>query len=190
MVVQNYVRLTLLQHLNGQENVEKCLWLSTCTLTYFTLTTKYVWTWRLFRTTTKSFFANQSPEDTLCMPKARLIATAAEPNNGLKFLKCHSYLPKVPILYLVSCHCHSHRHSHNDFSNLYLLVLSNATMRQWIPPPLFFSFLVFTAKKWNCSFDFWENLRRPNLLTVLSDPPMQWVEFLAEGVFLCKLKVS
>ena len=147
MVVQNYVRLTLLQHLNGQENVEKCLWLSTCTLTYFTLTTKYVWTWRLSRTTTKSFFANQSPEDTLCMPKARLIATAAVPNNGLKFLKCHSYLPKVPILYLVSCHCHSHRHSHNDFSNLYLLVLSNATMRQWIPPPLFFFFSSLHCKK-------------------------------------------
>ena len=49
-------------------------------------TTKYVLPWRLCRTTTKSFFANQIPEDTLCMPKARLIATAADPNNGLKLL--------------------------------------------------------------------------------------------------------
>ena len=37
---------------------------------------------------------------------------------------------------------------------------------------VFVAFLLFTAKKKkerNCSFVFWENLRRPNLLLVLSD---------------------
>ena len=106
MVFQYYVHLTLLwmdKNLSMIINMHSDI---------SHKTTKYVLPWRLCRTTTKSFFANQIPEDTLCMPKARLIASySGRPEQRVEIsevpflLTLCNFMSKETIVHQFSHHC-------------------------------------------------------------------------------------
>ena len=76
-------------------------------------TTKYVLPWRLCRTTTKSFFANQIPEDTLCA-KGETHSYSGRPEQRVE-------ISEVPFLLTMQLHVKRnivHQFSHHCSMNV------------------------------------------------------------------------